>query len=145
MRGRYSRPGLVVAVAAPALAGAGGSAVGLGAPAWLAGTVASVSGLVAVTVVDRVFNSLDERAAARQRRNEVLDSLKAAAPGDRDDALGLLRADRSPVPYRGRRRELRQLKDWCADDSACPVLMIGGPAGVGKSRVGLEFAASPPR
>jgi hypothetical protein len=147
VRGRYSRrrSRWVVLAGAVALAGAGGSAVGLGTPAWLAGAVAAVSALVAGTVVDRVFRSLDERAAARQSRSEVLDSLTVATPGDRDAALELLRADQSPVPFRGRRRELRQLADWCADDAACPVLMIAGPAGVGKSRLALEYAASLPQ
>ena len=130
-----------VVAAAIALAGAGGSAVGLGAPAWLAGAVAAVSALVAGTVVDRVFHVRDERAAAAQRRSAVLAALTPAVPAGPDDALGLLRADQSPVPYRGRRRELERLAEWCADDAACPVFMIGGPAGVGKSRLALEFAS----
>ncbi len=144
MGGRYNRQwyGWVVAAAALALAAAGGSAVGLGAPTWLAGTVGAVSALVAAVAVDRVFRARDERAAARERRSEVLDVLTAAAPGDQDDALGLLRADRSPAPFRGRGRELRLLADWCAEDSANPVFMITGSAGVGKSRLALKFAST---
>jgi outer membrane lipoprotein SlyB len=88
---------------AAGLAGAGGSAVGLGASGWLAGAVGAVSALVAGTVVDRVFHARDDRAAAAGRRDEVLDALVAvAAPGDQDDVLGLLRADRCPAPFRGR-------------------------------------------
>jgi hypothetical protein len=123
------RSGKAVVAAAVVLAGAGGSAVGLGAPAWLAGVVGAVSALVAAVVVDRVFHARDERAAARERRSEALDILTVAAPGDEKDELGLLRADRSPVPFRGRERELRRLADWYADDSANPVFMITGLAG----------------
>jgi tetratricopeptide (TPR) repeat protein len=129
-----------------ALAGAGGSAVGLGAPGWLAGAVGAVSALVAAAVVDRVFHARDDRAAAAERRSGVLDVLvAAAAPGDRDDVLGLLRPDRSPVPFRGRGAELRRLAEWLADDSANPVLVVSGPAGAGKSRLALRFASGLPQ
>ena len=40
--------------------------------------------------------------------------------------------------------ELRRLSDWCADGSANPVLVISGPAGVGKSRLALRFASRLP-
>ena len=142
MEGKRSRlrSGSVAAAAAVALAGAGGSAVGLGAPAWLAGAVGAVSALVAAAAVDRVFHRRDDRVAAAERRDEMLDVLAAAAPGDQDDVLGLLRPDRSPVPFRGRGAELRRLADWCADVSGNPVLVISGPAGVGKSRLALTFA-----
>ena len=49
------------------------------------------------------------------------------------------------MPFRGRSRELRQLADWLADDRAGPVLMVSGPAGVGKSRLALEFASRLPQ
>jgi hypothetical protein len=146
VRGRYNRQqsGWVVAVAAVTLAGVGGSAVGLGTPAWLAGAVAAVSALVATVVVDRVFHARDEHELARERRGEVLEALTVPAPGGQNDALGLLRADQSPVPFRGRGRELKQLADWCADDSVNPVLMITGSAGIGKSRLALKFACCLP-
>lgn len=142
--GRH-RPGWVVVAAATALTAAGGSAVGLGAPAWLAGGVAAVSALAAGNVVDRVFHARDTLLPQRQRRTEVLDVLRENAPKDGDDALGLLRAGRSPLPYRGRRRELTRLALWCSDNSAAPVFMISGSAGVGKSRLALEFASRLPQ
>ena len=58
--------------------------------------------------------------------------------------LGLLRADRSPAPFRGRGRELRRLADWCTDDAANPVFIVTGSAGVGKSRLALKFASGLP-
>jgi tetratricopeptide (TPR) repeat protein len=137
---RRSRLGFVVLGAAVALAAVGGSAVGLGAPAWLAGAAGAVSALAAGTVVDRVFHARDERAAARDRLGQVLAGLKPPASEGGNDVLGLLRADRSPAAFRGRRRELGQLDGWCADAQAVPVMLVGGTAGVGKSRLALEFA-----
>jgi tetratricopeptide (TPR) repeat protein len=143
--GRYGpRIGFVLSAAAVVLAAVGGSAVALGAPAWLAGAVAAVSALTAGTTVDRVFRGRDERAGAKRRRREVLDPLREQELGGRNDLLGLLRADRSPMPFRGRQREIGRMADWCADDAACPVMMVSGPAGVGKSRLALEFASRLP-
>ena len=48
------------------------------------------------------------------------------------------------MPFRGRGGELRRLADWRADESVNPVLMICGPAGVGKTRLALRFASSLP-
>jgi tetratricopeptide (TPR) repeat protein len=138
-RERQPRTRLVVLAAAVALAAAGGSATGLGAPAWLAGAVAAVAALVAGTVVDRIYRARDEGAAARERRRLVLDKLERTVQARHRDVLALLRADRSPMPFRGRSRELHQLVRWCAEESASPLLMLSGPSGVGKSRLALEF------
>ena len=138
------RLGLVLVVAAVVLAGVGGAAVGLGAPAWLAGAVAAVSALVAGIVVDRVNAGRDQREAAHERRRQVLDDLRDTGPVDRDDVLGLLLAGRCPMSFRGRSRELGQLAGWRAGERGCPVVMISGPAGVGKSRLALEFASRLP-
>lgn len=76
----------------------------------------------------------------------MLDALTASAPGDADDVLRLLEADQRAVPFRGRSREMQQLAAFCADNnSACPALMVSGPAGVGKSRLVLEFALALPQ
>ena len=138
-----SRIGVTLMAAAAALAAVGGGAVGLGAPAGLAGAVAGFSALVASTVVDRVFHARDERDTALRRRSEVLDKLKPD-PWDGDRELELLQASHSLTPAWGRRHELKRLEGWLADDQACPALLISGPAGVGKSRLALEFASRLP-
>jgi tetratricopeptide (TPR) repeat protein len=106
--------------------------------------IAATTALIAVTVVDRVFHARDERAAALDHRRQALAPLTATALGYEDEDLELLWAERSPVPFRGRRRELKLLADWRANESACSVLMISGSAGVGKSRLALEFASRLP-
>src|ERR1700722_14230405 len=126
------------------LAGAGGRAAGLGAPLWLAGAVGAVSALVAAVVVDRFYAAREQRAGAADQRRQVLDELREAAPAGRGDVVGILRADRSPMPFRGRSRELGRLAAWRDDASACPVLVISGPGGVGKSRLALEFGLRVP-
>ena len=140
----WRRAGWVALAGAVALAAAGGGAAGLGAPPLLAAISGAVATLVAGAVVGLVLQRRDARAAALARRDEVLDALTALAPGDADDVLRLLRADQRAVPFRGRSRELRQLAACCADNPACPALMVSGPAGVGKSRLVLEFALALP-
>jgi tetratricopeptide (TPR) repeat protein len=130
--------GWVVVAGAVSLAAAGGSAAGLGAPLWLAGAVGAVSALVAAVVVDRVYAGWEERASVRELRGRVLDELREAVPARRGDVLGLLRAGRSPVPFRGRGRELARIAAWRDDRAACPVLIVSGPGGSGKTRVVLE-------
>lgn len=143
--GRWSRRlGLGLFAVAVALAGAGGAATGLGAPAWLAGATAAVSALVAVVIADRAYASRERRKAARERRGLVLDPLRDARPPDPDERLSLLLPGRCLVPFRGRKRELARLDTWCDGAPGCPVMMIAGPAGVGKSRLALEFASRLP-
>ena len=140
---RSRRLGLVAGAAAVMLAGAGGAAAGLGAPVWLAGAVAAVSALVAGVVADRVYAAREGREAARERRGLVLDALRDTRPPARGEELGLLLPGRCPVPFRGRAAELARLAAWC-EEPGCPVIMVGGPAGVGKSRLALEFASRLP-
>ena len=139
------RLGLVLVVAAVVLAGVGGAAVGLGVPAWLAGAVAAVSALVAGAVVNHIDAGWDRRDDARKRRRQVIDDLRDTGPAGQDDVLGLLLAVRCPMPFRGRSRELTQLAAWRAGEPGCPVMMVSGPAGVGKSRLALEFASRLPQ
>ena len=130
---------------AVALAAVGGGAIGLGTPLWLGGSAGAVAALAAFAIVERVFRAWDERRTARTQRAQVLDALTTSFPGDEDDVLGRLRPGRSTVPFRGMTSERRQLTDWAADESASPTLMVTGSAGVGKSRLVLEFALGLPR
>jgi tetratricopeptide (TPR) repeat protein len=77
---------------------------------------------------------------ARRRRDLVLDTV----PGDSspaDGVLAALLATRALAPFRGRAQELAELGAWCDDQSAPPVMVLTGPAGVGKTRLVAEFAA----
>ena len=108
---------------------------------WLAGAVAAVSALVAGVVADRVYAAREGREEARERRSLVLDALRDARPPTRGEELGLLLADRCPAPFRGRSRELARLAAWREGEPGSPVMMVAGPAGVGKSRLALESAS----
>ena len=133
---------LVVAVLA------GGAAAGLGAPAWLAGAVAAVTALVAGAFVGWYFPARDQQKTRLEARDQVLDELRSGVSAETRDAnadpLGLLRADRSPTPFRGRAKETRRLEAWRDDEDGNPVGLLSGSAGVGKSRLALEFASRVP-
>ncbi|XVS65716.1 hypothetical protein ACQPYE_06565 [Actinosynnema sp. CA-299493] len=47
------------------------------------------------------------------------------------------------VPFHGRVDELAELARWWEGDEACSVLLLHGPAGVGKTRLARHFAAGP--
>ena len=100
-----------------------------------------LAALVAGVIADRVYAARESREAARERRSLVLDSLRDARSPSRGEELGLLLAVRCPVPFRGRSRELARLAAWREGGPGCPVIIVAGPAGVGKSRLALEFAA----
>jgi tetratricopeptide (TPR) repeat protein len=147
-RGGFSRWGPVLLVIAVLAAGLGGAAAGLGAPAWLAGGVAAVTALVAGAFVGWYFPARDQQKARLEGRDQVLDELRSAVSAETREAaadpLGLLRADRSPMPFRGRGKEMRRLDAWRDEEGGSPVLLLSGSAGVGKSRLALEFASRVP-
>ena len=146
-RDGHTRWGLVLVVAAVLAAGLGGAAGGLGASAWLAGAVAAVTALVSGAFLGYYFPARDQRRAALATRGEALDALRpddVSAETPVADPLSLLRADRSPMPFRGRGQQLRQLNAWRDDEQGSPVLLLSGSAGVGKSRLALEFASRLP-
>jgi hypothetical protein len=76
--------------------------------------------------------------------SRVLAPLDAAGPPSAADALELLRPDLSPVPFRGRERDLAGLAAWLESDGY-PCYVLGGPPGAGKTRLALEAARRAPR
>ena len=53
----------------------------------------------------------------------------------------LLWPDRQLVPFRGRARELEQLRTWCREPAAPRFFLVTGPALVGKTRLMVELAS----
>ncbi len=149
---RLRRWGPTLLVFAVVAAGAGGAAGGLGVTPWLAGVIAAVTALASSGFVGWYLPARDQRAGLTEAREALLDRLAdpVTSPADAAaDPLSLLRADRSPMPFRGRNRELRQLNEWRDADLAdgrpgSPVLLLSGAAGVGKSRLALRFASRLP-
>nr|WP_245666030.1 hypothetical protein [Actinoplanes subtropicus] len=70
-------------------------------------------------------------------RDRVLTPLVREGSGE-GGAFDLLVADRRMVPLQGRRTELEILREWCDSEAPAGVLVLSGPAGVGKTRLGLE-------
>jgi len=66
---------LAMLVGAVVLAAAGGAAIGLGQPDWLAGTIAGIAAIIAGVVSERLFDARTERAAALEALRLVLDPL----------------------------------------------------------------------
>lgn len=53
--------------------------------------------------------------------------------------VGLLNPDAQLVPFTGRDELLASLLDWCEDLAACPVTVVTGVGGLGKTRLALEL------
>ncbi|GIF62337.1 hypothetical protein Ais01nite_03720 [Asanoa ishikariensis] len=81
----------------------------------------------------------DQRTAAVEARSRVLAPIDQVEAAD-GDVFGLLVAARRALPFQGRRGELDELLAWCGGDAAVSVLVVCGPAGVGKTRLGIELA-----
>jgi hypothetical protein len=62
-------------------------------------------------------------------------------PPTAGSVLALLRPSASPLPLLDRERELRKLRCWVGGSSSqCGVMVLGGLAGAGKSRLALDLA-----
>ncbi|WP_272499213.1 tetratricopeptide repeat protein [Actinomadura litoris] len=84
------------------------------------------------------------RAAEVEAHRRVLVATRERAASDQSVA-GLLRPERGVVDFVGREDELKRLREWCSDDgSVCPVCLVTGRGGVGKTRLGLRLAESLP-
>jgi tetratricopeptide (TPR) repeat protein len=138
----WRRAGRPVLAGALAFAAVGGGVAGFtqGGP-WpgLGGLMGGMAALLAGIVADRVFQRRDEFAAARARRGDVLDRLVTEVTRAGNDVLGLLVPTRCATPFRGRTREQDSLAAWC-DSADPPVMIVSGPAGVGKTRLAMQVA-----
>jgi len=122
----------VTSNSSPPVALAGGAA---------AGVAGLVAGLALSTARDRRSMALARRQATLRRAaaGEVL-PLSGTPPREAAGPSWLLSPDSQVAKFRGRGRELAALREWSADAGAPPVLVMVGRAGVGKTRLIVEFA-----
>jgi tetratricopeptide (TPR) repeat protein len=140
MRVRRGMRGLVVGLGVLVAGAASAVAAGLGeAGRWWALSAAGAGGVVAAfvpSVVSAVLDRQREQVAARA-------ALEAASgpvePSTEVSPATLLRPERGVVAFRGRQRELAELRAWCARDGR-PVRLLVGAGGVGKTRLARRLA-----
>lgn len=129
--------GLGVVVVGAATASAAGLA---GAGRWWALSAAGAGGVAAAFVPLLVSAVLDrQRGRAEARAALEAASLRVDVLAESGPAT-LLRPDRGVVAFRGRERELAELRAWCAGDGR-PVRLLIGAGGVGKTRLARRLAA----
>lgn len=128
--------------------GAGVAAAFAASPSWLwravGAAVGAAPGLAAGIWVDKSYQRREARATALRARNDVLDEL-VTDPYIKESVFDILLATSTKaVPFRGRRTELAWL-DWWWDDPKQPaVVVVTGPAGLGKTRLVTQFAQGRP-
>ena len=97
-----------------------------------------------VIAARRAMVEEDRSAVAEaEARRDALVATRELAAFDQSVA-GLLRPERGVVGFIGRQEELRRLREWCSEDAACPVRLVTGRGGVGKTRLALHLAESLP-
>jgi tetratricopeptide (TPR) repeat protein len=118
-----------------------------------AGAVVFSAGLVVPWTLSRKRRLSAQRAAALEEAarleeaiREVMRPLSAPESQNRgaDDGgspAALLRADHEVVQFTGRHDELRDLRSWARGSAPGIVRLVTGPAGMGKTRLAVEFAA----
>jgi tetratricopeptide (TPR) repeat protein len=116
--------------AAGALAGAW---LGDHAYALLGAAIGGITGAFAPSLL----NWLQDRTTAR--RNLVDVTAVLGQTGSSASLAGLLNPDAQVVPFTGRGAVLTSLVDWCEDQGACPVALITGAGGQGKTRLAIEL------
>jgi tetratricopeptide (TPR) repeat protein len=140
------RVGVVAALAA---AGAGAgliAATATVASAWARSgwaVLGGAAGMAGAMVWDQVMARQAARARALERRGAILAPLRS------DQArwggeFAVLAAGREVAPFRGRQADLAWLRQWCQDAGGRPVRVLAGPAGVGKTRLAVQFARELP-
>jgi tetratricopeptide (TPR) repeat protein len=144
-RRRWMLPAVGFVVAG---AGGGAAAASSGAGALLAGLGGAASGVGGVAGGLLLSVVLERRAADRVRAEAcsrgaaaglVLPPLRAPRSGVVGSSW-LLSPDNQIAPFRGRIDELNALGEWADDPSGPALLLVIGAAGVGKSRLLVEFA-----
>ncbi|WP_279340778.1 tetratricopeptide repeat protein [Sphaerisporangium perillae] len=138
-RASYGKPlNRVLAVGAFLIAGVGAGIAGAtqgGLSPGLGGIVGGLGGLVGSVMVDR---RTERQAVGRALRELVPQRLDIT--GTWNMPLSFLRARGCPVLFRGRTAEGNALGEWLADEHAPAVFVVDGPAGIGKTRLVMEFA-----
>jgi tetratricopeptide (TPR) repeat protein len=131
------------------LAGAGAGVAGAFAASTsglvraVSAAVGAVAGLAAAIWADRAYQRREAREAAVRARADVLDALVADPPGEGSVFDVLLATSTGAAPFRGRRADLAWLGRWW-DDPKQPLVVVTGPAGVGKTRLVTQFAQDRP-
>ncbi|MDB4873248.1 MAG: repeat-containing protein, partial [Gemmatimonadales bacterium] len=148
-RGRGRRVGTLVFALVCAVSAAVISGVASGKWTWWGLATGIGVGLLSALAggrFDAYFDARKARAAAEEAEQARLEAQRAALVAGREPGLvdesraGLLRPERGVVPFTGRRSEVAGLVGWCEDASACPLWLVTGPGGVGKTRLALELA-----
>lgn len=93
-------------------------------------------------VLEVVLKAAAERAARLDARAEVLLPLVPPSPSEAGP-LDMLVPARRVMRFQGRKAEGDELTRWCLGEGH-PVMIVEGRAGVGKSRLALEFGRSLP-
>lgn len=105
--------------------------------------VGGAAGLAGGAMTDRFSQRRQGRAEAERERSLAL-SRVIPEQVQTDSVFDLLLASSEVTPFWGRRADLTWLEKWLDDPQACPVAVVTGPAGVGKTRLATQFAAQRP-
>ena len=105
--------------------------------------VGGAAGLVGGTIMDLSDQRRQARAKAERERSSVLGPIVTEQANERSVFDALL-ATSAVTPFWDRRSDLAWLEKWWEDPRACPVAVVTGPAGVGKTRLVTHFAAQRP-
>jgi tetratricopeptide (TPR) repeat protein len=146
----HSATGQFVFLGALTLAGAGaGVAAALatsssGIVRTAGGAAGGALGLAAATWIDKAHGRREDRTTALRKRSQVLDPV--VVDPERDSSiLGVLLPTRQDAPrFQGRTADLAWLEKWRDEPGAHPVMIVTGPAGVGKTRLVTQFASASP-